>query len=80
MKKSQEMPGVAQENGFSWAYFAQFSEACKKRRQAVHLLEMSVIYMIWLLVPVFHWSIITIGESGLLLVVPTYLQSSFQFY
>jgi hypothetical protein len=48
--------------------------------QAVHLLEKSVINMIWLLVPGFDWPVIMIGPSGLLLVVPTYLQLLFQFY
>jgi hypothetical protein len=38
------------------------------------------INMIWLLLSVFDWSIIMIGPGGLLLVVPTYLQSRFQFY
>jgi hypothetical protein len=61
--------------------FAQFAEAGKNRSKAVHLLEKSVINMIWLLLPVFYWPIIMIRPRGLLLlVVPTYLQSSFQFY
>jgi hypothetical protein len=48
--------------------------------KAVHMLEKSVINMIWLLLPVFDLPIMMIGPGGLLLVVPTYLQSSFQFY
>jgi hypothetical protein len=31
--------------------------------------------MIWLFLPIFDWSIIMIGPSGLLLVVPAYLSS-----
>jgi hypothetical protein len=50
------------------------------RIKVVHLLENSVINMVWLLHPIFDWPIIMIGASGLLLVVPTYLQSPFQFY
>jgi hypothetical protein len=46
----------------------------------MHLLENSVINMISLLLHVFDWPIIMIGLGGLLLVVPTYLQSHFQFY
>jgi hypothetical protein len=38
------------------------------------------INMIWLVLSVFDWSIIMIRPGGLLLVVPTYLQSQFQFY
>jgi hypothetical protein len=64
---------------FSWM-FSQFVEAGKKHRKAVHLLEKSVINMIWLLVFGFDWPIRMIGPSGLLLVVPTYLQLLFQFY
>jgi hypothetical protein len=41
----------------------------------VHLLEKSVINMIWLLIPGFDWPNIMIGPGGLLLVVPTHLQS-----
>ncbi len=55
--------------------FAQFAEASKKRSKAVHPLEKSVINMTWLLILVFDWPIIMIGPVGLLLVVPTYLQS-----
>ncbi len=36
--------------------------------------------MIWLLLPIFDWSIVMIVPSGLLLVVPTYLWSLFQSY
>jgi hypothetical protein len=43
----------------------------------LHWLEKSVINMIWLLNPVF-WFVQ--GPGGLLLVLPTYLQSYFQFY
>jgi hypothetical protein len=60
--------------------FPEFVEAGKKHRKAVHLLEKSVINMIWLLVSGFDWPIRMIGPSGLLLVVPTYLQLLFQFY
>jgi hypothetical protein len=60
--------------------FAQFAEASKKRSKAVHPLEKSVINMIWLLILVFDWPIIMIRPGGLLLVVPTYLQSLFHFY
>jgi hypothetical protein len=65
---------------FFCCIFAQFAEAGKKRSKAVHLLEKSVINMIWLLLPVFDWSIIMISPRGVLLVVPTYLQSSFRFH
>ncbi len=58
--------GLAHEHGFSFSL--------------VHMLEESVINMIWMMLPDFDWSIIMIGPSGLLLVVPTYLQSLFQFY
>jgi hypothetical protein len=58
---------------------AQFAEARIKRSEGV-LLEKSVMNMIRLLVPVFDWAIIMIGPGGLLLVVPIYLQSLFQFY
>jgi hypothetical protein len=71
---------VAQENGFFSCILAQFAEAGTMRSKAVHLLEKSVINMIGLLLPVFDSSIIMIGPGGLLLVVPTCLQSSFQFY
>jgi hypothetical protein len=49
----------------------------KKRITVVHLLEKSVIKydLSECLLPVFDWSIIMIGPGGLLLVVPTYLQS-----
>jgi len=60
--------------------FSEFVEAGKRQRKAVHLLEKSVINMIWLLVSGFDWAIRMIGPSGLLLVVPTYLQLLFQFY
>jgi len=49
-------------------------------KEAMHLIEKSVINMIWLLLPVFDGSIITIGPGGLLLVFPTHLPSpSFSF-
>jgi hypothetical protein len=41
------------------------------------LLKKRVINMIWLLFPILNWTIIMIGPGGLLLVVPTYLHSSF---
>ncbi len=44
---------LAHENSFSPCIFAHFDEAGKKRSNAVHLLETSVINMIWLLIPVF---------------------------
>jgi hypothetical protein len=50
--------------------FAQFPEAGTTRSKGVHLLEKSVINMMWKLVPVFDWAIIMIGPGGLLLVVP----------
>ncbi len=46
----------------------------------MHLVEKSVINMIRLLLHVFDWPIEMIGTGGLLVVVPTYLQSPFQFY
>jgi hypothetical protein len=46
----------------------------------VHLLQRSVINMTCLLLPIFDWPNIMIGPAGLLLVVPTYLQSQFQLY
>jgi hypothetical protein len=60
--------------------FSQVAEAGKRHRKAVHLLEKSVINMIWLLLPGFDWPIIMIGPSGLLLVVSTYLRLLFQVY
>jgi hypothetical protein len=38
--------------------FAQFAEAGKRHSKAVHLLEKSVINVVWLLLPVFDWPII----------------------
>jgi hypothetical protein len=55
--------GLAHEHGFSFS--------------CVHLLEESVINMIWIMLHDFDWSIIMIGPGDLLLVVPTYLQSLF---
>jgi len=72
--------GLAQEKGFFSCIFAQFAETSKKRSKSMHLIEKSVINMIWVLRPVFDWPIIMIGPGGLLLVVPTYLQSLFQSY
>jgi hypothetical protein len=43
----------------------------------VHLLEKSVLNMIWLLPPVFDWPILMIGPGGLLLVVPTIFNPCF---
>jgi hypothetical protein len=61
-------------NWFFPCIFAQLAEAGKKHSKVVHLLEKSVINMIWLLLPAFDWPIIMIGPRGsLLLVVPTYL-------
>jgi hypothetical protein len=41
--------------------------------------EKCEINMIWLLFPVFDWSIIMIRPGGLLLVFPTYLPSLYSF-
>jgi hypothetical protein len=43
--------------------------------KAMHLLEKSVVNMIWQLLPVSDWPIIMIGPRGLLLVVRTHFQS-----
>ncbi len=72
--------GLAQENGFSPAYLLSFLRLVTTAQKAVHLLERSIINMIWLLHHVFDWLIIMIGWGGLLLVFPTYLQSLFQSY
>jgi hypothetical protein len=57
--------------------FAQFAEAWKKHGKVAHLLEKSVISMIWLLHPVFYWPMIMIGPAGLQLVAPTICSPSF---
>jgi hypothetical protein len=56
--------------------FAEAGERCSFG----HLVEKSVINMIWLLLPVLDSSNIMFGPGGLLLVVPTHLQYPFQFY
>jgi hypothetical protein len=59
-------------NSAKWFWpsiFAQFAEACKRHSKVEHLPEKSVVNMIWLLLPVFDWTIIVIGPGGLLLVV-----------
>jgi hypothetical protein len=65
--------GLALENGSSPAYFLSLMRLVKRAAKlSVHLLEKSVINMIWLLVPVFDCAIIMIGPGGLLLVAPSY--------
>jgi hypothetical protein len=54
----------------------KFAEAGERRTKPMHLLEKSVINMIWLLLLVFDWPNIMISPCGLLLVLPTY---SFSF-
>jgi hypothetical protein len=54
--------------------FAQFVDAGKKRSKPD--LKKSVINVLGLLLPVFDRPIIMISPGGLLLVVPTYLNSS----
>jgi len=80
MKKSEHMPVWLRKLVFllhvcsvSWGGWY------KRAAKVVHLLEKSVINMMWLLVPVFDWWLIMIGPGGLLLVVPICLQSPFQF-
>ncbi len=48
---------------------AQSAEVGKRHSKAVHMPEKSVINMIWLLLLVSDWPIITIGPRGLLLEV-----------
>ncbi len=67
--------GLGSGKWFFSCIFAQFAEAGKKHSKAVHLLEKSVMRMISLQLPVFHWPIMMIGPGGLLLVVCTYFQS-----
>jgi hypothetical protein len=67
-------------NWFFSGIFGQIAEAGNKHSTTVHLLQKSVLNMIWLLVPVLDWPIIMIAPGGLLLVVPTYMQFRFQFY
>jgi hypothetical protein len=53
-----------------WFYsciFLWFTEAGKRCSKAVHMLEKSVINVIWLFVPVSDRAIIMIGPGGLLL-------------
>jgi hypothetical protein len=72
--------GLAHENGFSPACLLGFLRlAGTKSCKAVHLLEKSVINMMWLVVTVLDCPVIMIGPGGLLLVVPTCLQSPFQY-
>jgi hypothetical protein len=71
---------LAQEIDFALAYLLSFLRLVKGTAKFVHLPEKSVINMICLLHPVGYWPNIMIGLGGLLLVVPTYLQSQFQFY
>jgi hypothetical protein len=79
-EEKSKCAGFAQENSFSTGICALFAEAGKKRSKGMHLLEKSVINTISLSLHVFYWPIIMIGPGGLLLIVPTYLQSHFQFY
>jgi hypothetical protein len=72
--------GFAQEKQFCNCICALFAEDGKRRSKDMHLLENSVINMISLLLHVFDWPIIMIGRGGLLLVIPTYLQSHFHVY
>jgi hypothetical protein len=67
-------------NWFFSCIFVQITKAGNKHNKTVHMLQKSVINMIWLLVLVFDWPIIMIAPGGLLLVVPTYLHPMFQFY
>jgi hypothetical protein len=80
MKKSEHMPVWLRKLVFllhvcsvSWGGWY------KRAAKVVHLVEKSVINMMWLLVPVFDWWLMMIGPGGLLLVVPICLQSPFQF-
>jgi len=70
--------GFSSGNWYFPCRFARSAEASKKCSKAVHLLEKTVINMIWLLLCVVDWPII-MSAGGLLLVGPTYLQSLFEF-
>jgi hypothetical protein len=71
-EEKSKCAGLSHENGFGSCVCAQFLEAGERRsKSCVHLLEKSVINMIWLLFPIFDRPNITIGPDGLLLVVPT---------
>ncbi len=59
--------GLVQENRFSLAYLLSLLRLVKTTAKAMHLLERSIINMIWLLHRVFDWLIIMIGRGGLLL-------------
>ncbi len=48
---------------------AQSAEVGKRHSKAVHMPEKSVINMVWLLLLVSDWPIITVGPGGLPLVV-----------
>ncbi len=69
---------LAQENGFSPFYLVNFVSLVTSSAKLCSC-QKSIINIIWLLIFVFDWPIITIGPVGLLLVVPTFFQSPFQF-
>jgi hypothetical protein len=71
---------LGQENGFSPANLLSLLRLVKTAAKVVHLLERSIINMIWLLHHVFDWLMIMISWGGLLLVFPAYLQSLFESY
>jgi hypothetical protein len=81
-EENSTYPHLTQENGFSPACLLSLSllRLVKSGSNTVDLLAKSVINMFGLLLPVFDWPIIMIHLHGFLSVVPTYLQSPFQFY
>ncbi len=76
------MPGLGQVNGFAPAYVVSLLRLVKKKAQqnSPPAREECDKYDLTAVFPVFDWLSIMIGPGGLLLVVPTYLKSQFQFY
>jgi hypothetical protein len=67
------------EKWFWFCTFSQFAEVGERYNKAIHLLEKSVMNMIWQLFPVFDWLIIIIGPGSLLLVLSPICNFSFCF-
>jgi len=63
-----------------WLSIISEFEMARKRCSNILHLQKRVINMIWLVLNVFDWPIMLICPGGLLLVVPHYLLSQFQFY
>jgi hypothetical protein len=79
-EKSGNSADLVQENSFSPTYFLSLFRLVKKGAKDVHMLKKSVINMNRPVLPDLDWPFTMIGPGGLLSVVPTCLQSPFQFY